>query len=328
MRKIRWGVLSTGIIAHCFAKALQATADAELYAVSSRSAGKAAAFAAQYGFERSYGSAEEMLADENVEAVYIASPMSCHYEDSLKCLRAGKSVLCEKTITLNCAQLDEILKLAKEKNLFFMEAMWMKTLPHYRQAKKWVDEGKIGSIRMIRSDFMNRCEGSPESRLFRPDLGGGALLDLGVYNLTFSMDLLGYQPEQITASAVMKNGVDYDDAVWLRYGDALAVMTFGFDSQAENSAGIIGDKGMIVFPDWFFCSDRVCLYDENNKLVQDVKIPHVRNGYEYEIAEVDRCIKEGLTESPLVPHKETRDVMVVIDMIKEQIDLHFPGEEI
>ena len=326
MRKIRWGVLSTGIIAHCFAKALQATADAELYAVSSRSADKAAAFAAQYGFEKSYGSAEEMLADENVEAVYIASPMACHYEDSIKCLNAGKSVLCEKTITLNCAQLDEILQLAKEKGLFFMEAMWTKTLPHFRQAKKWVDEGKIGNIKMIRSDFMNRCEGNPESRLFRPDLGGGALLDLGVYNLTFSMDFLGYEPDSINAAAVMKNGVDYDDAVWLKYKDATAVMTFGFDSQSENSAGIIGDKGMIVFPFFFFNSDHVCLYDENNRLVEDVTIPHPRTGYEYEIIEVNRCIKEGLIESPLVPHKETRDAMIVIDKIKEQIGLRFPGE--
>lgn len=327
MRKIRWGVLSTGIIAHKFAKALQATADAELYAVSSRSREKADAFAEKYGFEKSYGSAEEMLADENVEVVYIASPMSCHYEDSIKCLKAGKNVLCEKTITLCCEQLDEILSLAKEKGLFFMEAMWTKTLPHFRQAKKWVDEGKIGKVKMVRSDFVNRCVGDEQSRLFRPDLGGGALLDLGVYDLTFSMDFLGYEPDDISAMAVMKNGVDYDTAVWLKYKEGFAAMTFGFDGQSEQSAGIVGDNGMIVFPNWFFCSDRVCLYDKDNNLVEDVTIEHPRNGYEYEIAEVDRCLKEGLKESPLVPHCETRAVMVVIDKIKEQIGLHFPGEE-
>lgn len=326
MNKIRWGVLSTGKIAHTFAKALQATADAELYAVSSRSAEKAAAFAAEYGFEKSYGSADEMLADENVQAVYIASPMSCHYEDAKKCLNAGKSVLCEKTITLCTEQLEVLLKLAEEKQLFFMEAMWMKTLPHFRQAKKWFDDGRIGAAKMVKVDFVNICEGNPEDRLFRPDLGGGALLDLGVYNLSFAAAFLGYEPETINALAVMKNGVDYDDTVTLTYKNAFASLDFGFDCKSENAATIVGENGIIVFDNWFFCSQNVKLYDRDNRLIEEKYFPHPRTGYEYEIREVNRCIKEGLLESPLVPHCETLAIMKIIDSIKKKIGLSFPNE--
>lgn len=326
MKKIRWGVLSTGKIAHTFAKALQAAADAELYAVSSRSAEKAEAFAKQYGFEKHYGSTEEMLADENVRVVYIGSPMSCHYADAIKCLKAGKHVLCEKTVTLCTKQLDEILKIAAENKLFFMEAMWTKTLPHYRQAKEWFDNGRIGRIKMIKADFVNLCEGDPENRLFRPDLGGGALLDLGVYPLTFAMAFLGNEPESITAMAHMKNGVDYDDAVILTYPHAFAAMTFGFDCKSENAASIVGETGSIVFDSWFHCSEKVSLYDSNNRLIETKHFPHPRTGYEYEIMEVDRCLNMGLTESPLVPHSDTRAVMVMIDRIKEKIGLSYPDE--
>lgn len=327
MEKIRWGVLSTGKISHTFAKALQATADAELYAVSSRSADKAQAFAEQYGFGKAYGSAEEMLSDPCVQAVYIASPMSCHYADAKKCIAAGKSVLCEKTITLCTAQLDELLRLAKEKNVFFMEAMWMKTLPHFLQAKQWADEGKIGAIKHIKVDFESICKGDPADRLFRPELGGGALLDLGVYPLTFTMAFLG-EPEKITAHALMKNGVDYDDTVLLEYNQAFASLNFGFDVKSENAATIVGENGLIVMDNWFFCGQSVKLYDKNNVQIEERYFPHPRTGYEYEIAEVNRCIREGLNESQLVPHSGTRAVMLVIDEIKRQIGLSFPNENI
>lgn len=326
MEKIRWGVLSTGKIAHKFAQALQATADSELYAVSSRSEEKAEAFAAQYGFEKHYGSTEEMLADKNVQVVYIGSPMSCHYEDAIKCLMAGKNVLCEKTVTLCTEQLDDILKLAAEKKLFFMEAMWTKTLPHFLQAKRWFEEGRIGRIKMIKSDFVNMCEGDLDDRLFRSDLGGGALLDLGVYPLTFTQAFLGSSPESITAYAHMKNDIDYDDAVILKYHDAIASMTFGFDCKSENAASVVGEEGVIVFDSWFHCSEKVSLYDKNNRLIETKNFPHPRTGYEYEIIEVNRCLRSGLTESPLVPHSGTREVMVMIDRIKKKIGLSYPDE--
>lgn len=326
MQKTKWGVLSTGKIANTFAKALQATADAELYAVSSRSLDRAKDFADRYGFECAYGSTEEMLADPKVEAVYIASPMACHYEDTMKCLKAGKNVLCEKTVTLNASELEEILAEAKKQNLFYMEAMWTKTLPHFRQGKKWFEEGRIGKIMMIKTDFVSICPGDPQDRLFRADLGGGALLDLGVYTLTFAMDFLGYEPEKITALAHMKNDIDYEGAALLQYPEAFAAMTYGFDCKSENAATVVGEKGSIVFDSWFHCSESVRLLDELNHTVESKHFPHPRTGYEYEIMEVNRCLREGLKESPLVPHSESLAVMRVIDQIKEQIGLKFPNE--
>lgn len=328
MKKIRWGVLSTGKIAHTFAKALQAVEGAELYAVSSRSAEKAAAFAKQYGFEKSFGSAAEMLADPNVDVVYICSPMSCHYADSLACLNAGKKVLCEKTLTLNGNQLDEILELAGRKNLFFMEAMWMKCLTAFLQAKKWVEEGRIGRVKLIKADFLSLCEDDSENRLFRNDLGGGALLDLGVYPITLAMSILGNFPEKISAVGVMKNGVDYDTMITLRYSSgAAAALACAFDCKGDNGAYIIGENGMISLENWFFCEQTARLYDSGNRLVEEKYFPHKPNGYEHEIIEVNRCLNEGLLQSPLVPQHESRCVMTVIDEVKRQLGLKFDGEK-
>ncbi|MCD7731225.1 MAG: Gfo/Idh/MocA family oxidoreductase [Oscillospiraceae bacterium] len=326
MKKIKWGVLSTGKIAHTFAEALRAVPQAELYAVSSRSAEKAADFAAEYGFEKSFGSSEDMLNDPELDAVYIASPMACHYSDAKMCLNAGKNVLCEKSVTLNSSELTELLALAKKKNLFFMEAMWTKTLPHFLQAKEWFDSGMIGEIKMIKADFLNIVPFDPNDRLFKPELGGGALLDLGVYTLNLVMAFLGNNPQQIYARANMKNGIDFDDSVILSYPNAFATMNFGFDCRSENGATIVGEKGLIVFDRWFFCSENVKLFDNNNNLVEDKYFPHPRTGYEYEIREVNRCIDEGLKDSPLVPHSDTVAVMGIIDRIKNDIGLVYPQE--
>jgi len=326
MKKIKWGILSTGKIAHTFAKALQAVPQAELYAVSSRSACKAADFAAEYGFEKSFGSSEDMLKNPELDVVYIASPMACHYNDAKMCLNAGKNVLCEKSVTLNSAELTELLNLAREKKLFFMEAMWTKTLPHFLQVKKWFDEGRIFKIKMIKADFVNIVPFAPNDRLFKPELGGGALLDLGVYTLNLVMAFLGNNPMQIHAYANMRNGVDFDDSVILDYSDAFAVMDFGFDCRSENGATIVGEKGLIVFDRWFFCTESVKLYDNNNNLIEEKYFPHPRTSYEYEIREVNRCIAEGLKESPLVPHSDTAAVMRIIDRIKGDIGLVYPQE--
>lgn len=327
MQKIRWGILSTGKIAHTFARALQSVEGAQLYAVSSRSAAKAAAFAQEYGFAKSYGSSAEMLADPKVDVVYICSPMSCHYADSLACLNAGKNVLCEKTLTLNGGQLDEILELAQRRGLFFMEAMWTKCLPAFLQAKKWAEQGRIGKIKLVKADFLSLCRDEPENRLFRNDLGGGALLDLGVYPITLAMSFLGHFPEEISAVGVMKNGIDYDDAITLRYPDRAASLACGFDCMGDNGAYIIGENGMISLQNQFYCEQTARLYDSGNRLVEEKYFPHSLNGYEYEIIEVNRCLAEGLKQSPLVPQHESRCVMTVIDEVKRQLGLKFNGEK-
>ncbi len=180
MRKYRWGVIGTGRIARSFCEALQGCHDAQLYAVGSRSKEKAEAFAAEFGFEKSYGSYSELAADDNIDAVYIATPMSSHFGDAMLCIENGRNVLCEKTVTLNCGQLEELLSAAKEKGVFFMEAMWMKCRPTYLKAMEWLREGRIGRVEYMKADFCNFIPYDPKDRLFSPDCGGGALLDLAV----------------------------------------------------------------------------------------------------------------------------------------------------
>lgn len=313
-----WGIMATGKIAHTFAKAVNAAEGARLYACASRDGEKAAAFAAEYGAEKSYGSYEELAADPNVDIVYVASPMSCHYENVKLCFEYGKNVLCEKSITMDSEQLAELVGIAKEKDLFFMEAMWTKFLPAFLKAKEWVREGRIGEIRAIRADFSNPVDFVPEDRLFRPELGGGALLDLAVYPITFITSFLGYEPLEIFSSANFgRSGVDTDEAVIFKYGNAFASMTAGFNMENENRAVIVGTEGRIAFDPWFFCTDTVRLYRWDNVLLEESVTPHLCNGYEYEILEAQRRLGEGAKESPLNPLSDTVSVMKIMDGLRK-----------
>lgn len=311
-----WGIMATGKIAHTFAKAVLSVSDAKLYACASRSAEKAAEFGKLYGAEKSYGSYEELAADPNVDIVYVASPMSCHYENVKLCFEHGKNVLCEKSITMDSAQLEELISIAREKNLFFMEAMWTKCLPSFLKAREWFAAGKIGDIKAIRADFSNPVEYDPTDRLFRADLGGGALLDLGVYPLTLITAFLGYEPNSIAAEVNVGHGVDMDEAVILKYGNAYASMVAGFDIENDNRAIIVGTEGRIAFDPWYFCTDTVRLYDKNNKLAEESITPHLCNGYEYEIMEAQRCLAENRKESKLNPLSDTLGVMKLMDRIR------------
>lgn len=319
-----WGIMATGKIAHTFAKAVLSVSDAKLYACASRNAEKAAEFGKLYGTEKSYGSYEELATDPNVDIVYVASPMSCHYENVKLCFEHGKNVLCEKSITMDSAQLEELIAIAKEKNLFFMEAMWMKCLPSFLKAREWFAAGKIGEIKAIRADFSNPVEYDPTDRLFRADLGGGALLDLGVYPLTLITAFLGYEPNRIAAEVNIGHGVDMDEAVILKYGNAYASMVAGFDIENDNRAVIVGTEGRIAFDPWYFCTDTVRLYDKNNRLAEESITPHLCNGYEYEIMEAQRCLAENRKESKLNPLYGTLGVMKLMDRIRAEGD--FPKQ--
>lgn len=319
MSEVKWGIMATGKIAHTFAKAVNAAEGARLYACASRSAEKAAEFGRLYGAEKSYGSYEELAADAAVDIVYVASPMSCHYENVKLCFDHGRNVLCEKSITMDASQLKELIAIAREKGLFFMEAMWTKCLPSFLKARKWFEEGRIGKVKTIRADFSNPVEYDPEDRLFRPDLGGGALLDLGVYPITLITAFLGYEPTEISAAANFSHGVDMDESVIFCYGNAYASMTAGFDIENDNRAVIVGDNGRIAFDPWYFCTDTVRLFDGNNRLVEESVTPHICNGYEYEILEAQRCMAAGLKESRLNPLSDTLGVMKIMDRIREDL---------
>lgn len=328
MNKIKWGIIGTGKIAHTFAEALKATPDAELIAIASRNADKAADFAEKFGFIHSYGSYAELAEKSGADVVYIATPMSKHYEDSILCLKNGKHVLCEKSVTLNCTELEEILALAKEKNLFFMEAMWMKCRPVYLKAIEWAKSGRIGEIRYIKADFCNLVPYNHDDRLFNPECGGGALLDLAVYPLTLAADFLGGTPDTIISSAHIGNdGIDLSNSILLKYQNgSFASLDSGFEIPLRNNAVISGTEGLIILGDWFHCTCNPVLLDRCCNEVENINIPDEINGYEYEIREVHRCLANNMTESTLVPHSSTMNIMRIMDECRRQWNMKFPSE--
>lgn len=326
MIKFNWGIIGTGNIARSFSEALRGNSDSVPYAVASRSLEKAQQFAAEFGFIKAYGSYAELAADPELDAVYIATPMASHYNDALLCLNSGKNVLCEKTVTLNSSQLEILLSLAEEKGLFFMEAMWMKCRPVYLKAKEWAQSGRIGEIRCIKADFSNRVPFDPNSRLFRSDCGGGALLDVSVYPLTLAADFLGNEPDEIISTANIRNGIDLSNSIILRYGNASVSAYSGFELALSNNALISGTDGAILFDDYFFCTDRIFLYDRNMRQTEQFTAQNDINGYEYEIREFQRCLSSGLTDSPLVPHNGTTGVMRIMDDCRRQWGLRYPNE--
>ncbi len=329
MRSIKWGIIGTGKIAHVFAAALTGTEDAELYAAASRTKENAEKFAEKYGFEKSYGSYVELAEDPDVDVIYIATPMASHFDDSMLCVSHGRNVLCEKSVTLNTAQLRTLLEEVRSRDVFFMEAMWMKCRPTYRRVREWIDSGRIGEVRYIKADFLNHIPYVPDDRLFRADCGGGAMLDLGVYPITLAADILGGKPDQIVSGAVIgKDGIDLNNTTLLRFGDAVASLDSGFQLQCRNNALISGTRGYITMGDWFHCSCEAHLYDSESHELESVDIPVEVNGYEYEIREVNRCFDLGLKESPLVPHSETLEVMEIMDECRRQWGMVFPQEEI
>lgn len=326
MKKINWAIIGTGKIAHTFANALSKCENVNLTAVASRTLSKAEAFAEKYGFKKAYGSYKELAEDEAVEAVYIATPMSSHFGDTMLCLENSKNVLCEKSIALNCNELDKMLHLADEKNVFLMEAMWMKCRPTFLKAMEWINSGKIGTPQYIKADFCNFVPYNSEDRLFMPECGGGALLDLGVYPLTLADAVFGGNPDEIISFAHMSRGIDFSESITLRYGNAFVAINSGFEVSNRNNAVISGDKGSITLGDWFHCSSEAVLYDENGQEVEKSVIPDEINGYEYEIREFNRCLENGIMDSPLVPHSSTVAVMKMMDKCRKDWGMKYPNE--
>lgn len=326
MRKYKWGIIGTGKIAHTFAVALKHCENAELLAVASRTEEKAKQFAEEFGFEKSFGSYRDFAENSGAEIVYIATPMASHFDDAWLCLENGMNVLCEKSLTLNADQTEKLLAFAWEKKLFFMEAMWMKCRPVYRKMKEWIASGAIGDISYIKADFSNFIPYDESDRLFRADCGGGCLLDLGIYPLTLAHDLLG-MPDEIITSAHMMNGIDMSNSIMLRYKNGAFVSADnGFEIQLRNNAIISGDKGFITLGNWFHCTDEGILYDRRGNEAERFVFKDEINGYEYEVDEVHRCLEAGLTESPLVPHSDTIEVMKLMDECRRQWGMRFPNE--
>lgn len=323
---IRFGVIGAGRIAQTFSDAVKGVNDAELYAVASRDLEKAQAFKSQHQYKHAYGSYEAMLEDSNVDCVYIATPHGLHYEQMLKCLEYNKPILCEKAFTLNATQAKHVFDIARKKNLFVMEAMWTRFLPVIQAVKEIIADGVIGEIKHLDITFGFHTEAEDRDRIFNPSLGGGALLDIGIYPLTLADMLLG-APEKVetTVKKHPRTGVDIHETMTLSYKNASAQITAAFDENLPNDAKIIGSKGTIVIP-FFWQAEEAYIYDDKQNLCEKLSFPHPVNGFEYEIEAVVYCLKNNFKESPIMPHTKTIAMLNQMDALRKAWLINYPNE--
>ncbi len=327
-RRIRWGVIATGKIAHAFAADLALAEGAELTAVGSRRLESAQQFATRFGATRAYGSYEQVAADPDVDVVYVATPHSLHPDNVRSCFAHGKAVLCEKALTLNADDAATLVTEARARGLFFMEAMWMRCNPAIRAVQDLVASGAIGDVSSVSADFGFVPDQPPGHRLFDPALGASALLDIGIYPLTFASLFLG-EPAAIQSRGTLSDrGIDLACASVLSYaGGAQATVSCTLLATTPSRASVSGTLGNIELPRRFHCPSEYTVTTRNgNPQTRTYTADIVGNGYVPEIEEVQRCLREGLTESSLVPLDDTVSLMRQMDLIRQQIGTTLPGD--
>ncbi|MDT0345609.1 Gfo/Idh/MocA family protein [Streptomyces litchfieldiae] len=324
-RPVRWGILATGGIAGKLAADLADVPDAEVVAVGSRAPGPAEGFAKRFGIARAHGSWAELAADPDVDVIYVATPHNAHYAAVRLCLETGKPVLCEKPFTLSEAEAKSLVDLARERGLFLMEAMWMYCNPVIRRMAELVRDGAIGEVLAVHADFGINGPLDPGHRLLDPELGGGALLDLGVYPVSFAHLLLG-EPEAVAAWARLRGGVDDNTGMLLGYASgAVAALTCSLVADTAQTAAVTGATGRIEFPRGFFYPERFVLHREG-RAPEEFAGPGPAGSFVHQAAEVMRCLRAGETESPLVPLDGSLAVMRTLDTVRDRIGLRYPGE--
>ena len=326
---VRWGILATGGIAAAFTADLIDLPDAEVVAVASRTEASAKAFADRFGIPRAYGDWAALAADEDIDVVYVATPHAAHRVAAGLCLEAGRNVLCEKAFTLNLREATELVGLARDNDRFLMEAMWMYCNPVIRRLKALVDDGAIGEVRTVQADFGLEGPFPPSHRLRDPAQGGGALLDLGVYPVSFAHLLLG-EPTSVSAQAVISaEGVDLQTVAALSWDSgALAALHCSLVGGTGVTASVTGTRGRIDIPAGFFHPDRFVLHRAGRDPEEFTAEPGdgPRTTMRHEAREVMRAVRAGESESPLVPLDGTLAVMRTLDTIRERIGVRYPGE--
>ncbi len=327
MKTIKWGVIGAGRISSKFASALNALEGAEIVAVASRDLNRAKEFAERFHISKTYDSYDELAKDEDIDVIYIGTPHTEHKANAALCITNGKAVLCEKPFTLNQTDTKYLIELAKEHNVFLMEAMWTKLLPATRVVKKWIQEKIIGEVKYIHISFGYRSEFDIESRLYNPELGGGALLDVGVYPISYVVYLMDRLPDHVASSAYIgKSKVDEINVIAMRFNDgAIADLSSAISADTGNDAIIVGEKGKIVVPN-FWMADNAQLYDAGGNLIDAFLLPFTANGYVYEAEEVNNCLREGKKESDMIPLQDTWNIMKLMDEIRADWGLKYPQE--
>lgn len=327
LKTIKWGVFGPGWISSKFVKDLKFAEGAELVAVGGRNLEKAEEFTRTYGIPRAYGSVEELAQDPDVDIVYVGTLHTVHKENTLALLKGGKSVICEKPFTMNEAEAAEMIAAAREHGVFLMEAMWTRYLPPIKKVREWLADGRIGEVRLLKADFGFNMGWHPDSRLLDPAKGGGALLDAGIYPISFASMVFGEQPEVIASSAsIGKTGVDEQFSLLFQYsGGRSAVLNGAVQVAMVNDAYIYGTKGHIHVPNFLFGkSASLHVAGEEPEHYEDGR---EAEGYAFEAEEAMNALREGKLESSIMPLDETQAIMGTLDEIRKQWGLVYKADE-
>jgi len=328
--KIRWGILGCGRIARKFAADLRLVADAELTAIASRNKETVELFAKDFPCKHLHNSYEALAADKEVDVIYIATPHSHHYEHTMLCLNHDKAVLCEKAFAINSRQAKEMINIAKKRKVFLMEALWTKFLPHYKKFQELLEQNILGDIKSVLVNFGFKTSEKSPQRLFDPLLGGGTLLDIGIYNVFITLSVLG-KPDSIEATMTPSpTGVDQQIAVLFKYeSGAMAQLFSSFTTNLPIQAEINGTEGCITLTTRF--------YEPSATIQLSKKMPYEREvivvekeagfGYHYEARHVNECLKKGLIESPVMTHADTLLLMEILDSIRNKARIEYPQDQ-
>jgi predicted dehydrogenase len=324
---IRWGILGTGRIAGEFAAALPFVKGAKLVAVGSRSQASADAFGGKFDIARRHATYESLAADPQVDAIYISTPHTLHCENTVHCLLQGKHVLCEKPFAINALQSELMIVAAKKSKRFLMEAMWTRFLPAIGKLRELLKKGVIGEPRLLQADFGFRAGFDPKGRLFDLNLGGGALLDVGVYTVSLASMIFG-EPDQVTAEAHLgKTGVDEQTGMVLRYkGGRLAVLSTAVRTETPQEATLLGTEGWLRVQRPWWKATTITIHREKKK-DQTIAAPIRGNGYNHQADEVVRCLRAGKKQSEVMPLSETLSIMRTLDALRASLGLRYPVEK-
>ncbi len=324
--KFNVGIMGTGNIAAVMAETLNRMKGVKLYAVASRDKVKADVFAGKHGVKKAYGSYEELVKDNKVELIYIATPHSEHYENARLCLENNKPVLCEKSFTANAAQAEELFKLAREKHVFITEAIWTRYMPMLKTIREVIGSGVIGDPKTLTANLgyvIDKVE-----RILSPALAGGALLDVGVYPINFAMMIFGNDIEKVRSSCTYTDtGVDRQNTVTLQYGDGkYAVLNSSMESLSDRKGIIYGTKGFAIVEN-INNFESITVYDASYKKAAEYKRPKQISGYEYEVEASIRAIRAGKIQCEEMPHEEILRVMKLMDSLRKEWGIVYPFEQ-
>lgn len=319
------GILGCGVMAETFADTLRQMGEVECYAAASRTLKRAEEFAGKYGFKKAYGSYEELCADPEVELIYIATPHSSHFDNMKLCIRHKKPVLCEKSFTVNAREAEQIREYAEQEQVFVAEAIWTRYMPSRNMIQEIIDSGIIGDISVLTANLSYPI--SHKERIMRPELAGGALLDIGVYGVNFAMMHFGTDIERIESSVRMTDtGVDAMESITIFFrGGRMAVLTHDIYSRSDRKGIFYGEKGYIIVEN-INNPQSISVYDTEDRLVRRMDVPKQISGYEYEVLECIDAVRSGEKESTSMPLSDTIKVMEIMDQLRGQWGLVYPRE--